>query len=103
MSCDYDPGARPEMVPMQKTALRQLFDKHCRVVVTCLWPGGSGLVDATLESVVAEYRARGNAPVYGRDYVDLGYKAGNEAVMILMGARVGPTFPPHTPATPPAT
>ena len=93
MPCDYDPGGKPELVPMTKTALRQLFDKHCRVVIICLWPGGSGLVDETLESVVAEYRARGKAPVYGKDYVDLGYKAGNEAVMVLMGAGVAGAFP----------
>src|SRR5437763_2004739 len=93
MSCDYDPGSKPEVVPMTKTALRQLFDKHCRVVITCLWPGGSSLVDQTLESVVAEYRARGAAPRYGVDYVDLGYKAGNEAVMVLMGAGVAAAFP----------
>ena len=93
MSCDYDPGSKPEVVPMTKTALRQLFDKHCRVVITCLWPGGSGIVDQTLESVVAEYRARGKAPVYGTDYVDLGYKAGNEAVMVLMGKGVANAFP----------
>src|SRR5260221_889131 len=93
MSCDYDPGAKPELVPMTKTALRQLFDKHCRIVITCLWPGGSSLVDQTLESVVAEYAAKGRAPTYGVDYVDLGYKAGNEAVMVLMGADVAGTFP----------
>jgi hypothetical protein len=93
MSCDYDPGSKPEVVPMTKTALRQLFDKHCRVVITCLWPGGSGIVDQTLESVVAEYRARGQAPVYGKDYVDLGYKAGNEAVMVLMGMGIASAFP----------
>ncbi len=93
MSCDYDPGSKPEVVPMTQTALRQLFDKHCRIVITCLWPGGSSLVDQTLESVVAEYRARGIAPVYGKDYVDLGYKAGNEAVMVLMGKGVANAFP----------
>ena len=93
MSCDYDPGSKPEVVPMTKTALRHLFEKHCRVVITCLWPGGSSIVDQTLESVVAEFAARGEAPVYGRDYVDLGYKAGNEAVMVLMGKGVANAFP----------
>jgi len=53
-----------------------LFDKHCRVVITCLWPGGSGLVDETIEKVAAEYRANGHTLVYGKDYVDLGYKPG---------------------------
>jgi hypothetical protein len=93
MSCDFDPGSKPEMVPMMKTALRQLFDRHCRLVVTCLWTGGSGIVDQTLEEVVTEYRAKGVNLVYGRDYVDLGYKAGNEAVMVLMGKGIVNAFP----------
>lgn len=93
VSCDYDPGSKPEVVPMTRTALRQLFEKSCRPVVICLWPGGSGLVDATLESVANDMRATGQPLVYGRDYVNLGYKAGNEAVMVLMGKGVGNAFP----------
>jgi len=93
MSCDYDPGGKPELVPMTRTALRHLFDRKCRVVVTCLWTGGSGLVDETLEGLAQEYRAAGHELVYGRDYVDLGYKAGYEAVMVLMGKGIANAFP----------
>lgn len=93
MPCDFDPGAKPELVPMMKTALRHLFDKHCKVVITCLWPGGSGLVDRTLAEVVAEYAAKGIPLVDGTDYVFLGYKAGNEAVMVLMGQGIRNAFP----------
>jgi len=93
MSCDYDPGGKPEMVPMTRTAFRQLMERHCRVVITCLWTGGSGLVDATIESMAQEMRAEGHDIVYGRDYVDLGYKAGYEAVMVLMGKGIANAFP----------
>jgi hypothetical protein len=93
MSCDYDPGGKPELVPMTRTALRHLFDRKCRVVVTCLWTGGSGLVDETIEGLAQEYRAAGHELVYGRDYVDLGYKAGYEAVMVLMGKGIANAFP----------
>jgi hypothetical protein len=93
MSCDYDPASRPELVPMTVTALRQLWDRHCRVVVTVLWNGGPALVNQTIESVANEYRARGVRLVDGVDYVNLGYKSGNEAVMVLMGQNVKSTFP----------
>lgn len=93
VACDFDPGSRPELVPMMKSSLRQLFDKKCRVVVTCLWPGGPALVDQTLEQVADEYRARGVPLVSGVDYVDLGYKAGNEAVMVLMGQGIANAYP----------
>lgn len=90
MSCDYDPGAIPEMVPMTKTALRQLLDKKCKVVITVLWNGGPGLVERVVnEVIVQEYPDR----QYGVDWVNLGYKAGNEAVMVLMGQGIANAFP----------
>lgn len=89
MSCDYDPGTIPEMVPMTRTALRQLWDKHCKVVVTVLWTGGPGLVDRVIAEVAAEYPDK----KYGVDWVNLGYKPGNEAVMVLMGQGIMTAFP----------
>ena len=91
MSCDYDPASRPELVPMTQTALRQLWDRHCKVVVTVLWNGGPGIVDETLRGVAAEPQYRDRK--YGVDWVNLGYKAGNEAVMVLMGQGIASTFP----------
>jgi len=91
MSCDYDPSTIPEMVPMTRTALRQLWDKDCRIVVTVLWNGGAGLVDRVINEVAAEPKYRGK--VYGIDWVNLGYKAGNEAVMVLMGQGIANAFP----------
>jgi hypothetical protein len=90
MSCDYDPGARPEMVPMTKTAFRHLLSKDCKVVVSVLWNAGPGLVDATLREVAEkEFPTK----QYGVDYVNLGYKAGDDAVMLLMGQGIAKTFP----------
>ena len=90
MPCDYDPGAIPELVPMTKTALRQLLNKHCKVVVLCLWETGPGLVDRVLREVIdKEYPQL----VYGEDYVYLGYKAGREAVMVVMGQGIAHAFP----------
>jgi hypothetical protein len=91
MSCDYDPASRPELVPMTQTALRQLWDKNCKIVVTVLWPGGSGIVDQTIRGVAAEPEYRNKK--YGVDWVNLGYKSGNEAVMVLMGQGVASAFP----------
>ena len=89
MSCDYDPAAKPELVPMTKTGLRQLFDKNCSVVITVLWDGGPGLVEEVLREVASEYPNK----QYGVDYVNLGYKEGREAVMVLMGQGVANAFP----------
>ena len=89
MPCDYDPSGAPEMVPMTRTALRQLFRKHCKIVMLNLWNGGSGITDQVLRETVAEFPGLR----YGVDYVNLGYKAGNEAVMVLMGQGILNAFP----------
>ena len=90
MSCDYDPSARPEMVPMTRTAIRQLMKKDCKVVVTVLWNAGPALVDATLADVITkEFPSK----QYGIDWVNLGYKAGDDAVMVLMGKGIANAFP----------
>jgi hypothetical protein len=89
MSCDYDPSARPEMVPMTKTAFRHLLSKNCKVVVTVLWNAGPGLVEATLNEVATEFPGK----TYGVDWVNLGYKAGDDAVMVLMGQGIKNAFP----------
>jgi hypothetical protein len=88
MSCDYDPGAIPELVPMTRTALRQLWQKDCKVVVTCLWNGGPGLVDNVVREVAAEMSKQD-----GVDFVNLGFKEGREAVMVVMGQGIANAFP----------
>jgi hypothetical protein len=88
MSCDFDPASGPELEPMVRTTLRQLFRKHCKVVVVVLYPGGARVVDGIVQNV-----ARDSRQVDGVDYVNLGYKAGNEAVMVLMGQSIAEVFP----------
>lgn len=87
LACDWDPGGKPEMQPMTRTALRHLFSRKCKVVITCLWNGGPGIVDETCRGVATEM-----GKTYGVDWIDLGYKAGNEAVMVLMGQSIVNTF-----------
>ncbi len=95
MSCDYDPAARPELEPMTRTTLRQLFRQRCKVVVLALYQGGAVLVDQIVRDVANDRRQ-----VYGVDYVNLGYKAGNEAVLVLMGQSIPGTFPRDQNGTP---
>lgn len=89
MSCDYDPGSIPELVPMTRTAFRHLMSHNCKVVVTCLWYGGPGLVDSVISEVAREFPQKR----YGEAWVNLGYKAGNEAVMVLLGQGIANAFP----------
>jgi hypothetical protein len=88
VSCDFDPASRPELEPMARTTLTHLFRRKCKVVVVCLFQGGARFVDMLVEDV-----ARSRHLTYGVDYVNLGYKSGDEAVMVLMGQSLAKTFP----------
>lgn len=89
LACDYDPSGIPEMVPMTRSTFRHLLARDCRVVALGLWPGGPGLVDSVLRETAREFPAKR----YGVDWVHLGYKSGNEAVMVLIGQGLASAFP----------
>ena len=77
LSCDYGPSTKPEIHPMAVGVLRHLFEKGHQVYVTCLWPDGQFMAREALEQVAEnEYDL-----TYGEDYVLLGFRPGNEAVI----------------------
>lgn len=77
LSCDYGPSTKPEIHPMAVGVLRHLFENGHQVYVTCLWPDGQFMARDALDQVaVNEYGL-----TYGEDYVLLGFRPGNEAVI----------------------
>ena len=77
LSCDYGPSTKPEIHPMAVGVLRHLFEKGHQVYVTCLWPDGQFMARDALDQVAEnEYGLN-----YGEDYVLLGFRSGNEAVI----------------------
>ena len=85
---DFDPASAPELMPMMNSAVRHLFRKNCRIIALELWPGGPPLVDGVLHRLANEMGKK-----YGTDYVNLGYKSGNEVVMLAFGSTFSGTFP----------
>lgn len=77
VSVEYSPSTKPENHPMTVSILRHLFRNNHKVFVTCLWPDGQFMAQEALEQVaVKEFNK-----VYGEDYVFLGFRPGNEAVI----------------------
>jgi hypothetical protein len=93
---DYDPSTIAENYPMHLAAVRQLMARNVKIVAVELYPGGPPLTDRVLRLAGEEYKKRD-----GIDYVNLGYKSGNEAVMSAMGsAGIQRTFPADRSGTP---
>lgn len=87
VSIDYDPASMPELQPMLKAILRHCFGKNLKVVLLGFWPLGLPLGTEGLNQVATEYHK-----VYGIDYVNLGYRPGDVAVMVGMGKNIKSFF-----------
>jgi len=85
---DYDPGTTAENYPMHLAAVRHLMRRNVKIIGVELYPGGPPLADQVLRIAGAEYGKKQDV-----DYVNLGYKVGNELVMSSMGSSIPTTFP----------
>ena len=77
ISCEYGPSTKPEIHPMVVSLLHHLFKNGHKVYVVCLWPDGQFMAEEALYEVAE--KAYGLE--YGKDYVLLGFRPGNEAVV----------------------
>ncbi len=77
VSFEYGPSTKPEIHPMAVALLRHLFEKDVKVYITCLWPDGQFMAMEAIQQVAVNQYNK----VYGEDYVLLGFRPGNEAVI----------------------
>ena len=76
-SVEYSPSTRPENHPMTISILRHLFKNDHKVFITCLWPDGQFMAQDAINQVAKQEFNK----TYGIDYVFLGFRPGNEAVV----------------------
>jgi len=77
VSFEYGPSTKPEIHPMTYAVLRHLFKNGHKVYITCLWPDGQFMAEEAIEDIAEqEFNL-----TYGKDYVLLGFRPGNEAVV----------------------
>ncbi len=77
VSFEYGPSTKPEIHPMTYAVLRHLFKKEQKVYITCLWPDGQFMAEEAIDDIaIGEFNLN-----YGEDYVLLGFRPGNEAVV----------------------
>lgn len=78
ISYDYGPSMAPEVEPMSNAFLRHSLAKGHKVYLMGLWATGQSIAATAIDSVV---RREFPEKVYGVDFVNLGYKAGNQGVL----------------------
>jgi hypothetical protein len=95
MSMDYSPGAAPEIHPQAIAITKHLFSKNMRVMFMGISQYASQFARDAIKEALTLHEAE-----YGVDYVDLGFKPGEEATVTAMGRNVHNTFPEDTYGTP---
>ena len=90
MAWDYDPASEGELGPMAHSFIRQAAQKGHRLYFISLWPVGAQMIRSSTSKVIGEYYPDMK---YGTDWVDLGFKAGNEAVIKTIVTDFGQIFP----------
>lgn len=78
MSFDYGPSTVPEVSPMAHAVIRHCLERDLKIVFMALWATGQNLLTSTVDSVA---RLEFPNKVYGVDYANFGYKAGNQGVI----------------------
>ncbi len=78
LAFDFDPGSEGELGPMATSFVRHCVEKNHKMYFIALWPLGRQMIDNNIEKVI---RADFPEKEYGVDYVNLGFKAGNEGVI----------------------
>jgi hypothetical protein len=88
ISFDFDPSSKPELAPQGFAVLRHCFRKKHKVVAMGLWVTG-----VTMAKDIVQKTAKESGAKNGEDYVYLGWKPGNFAVIEKMGTDIHGCFP----------
>ncbi len=90
ISYDFDPAMAPEVQPMANAFSRHCLVKGHKLVFMCLFATGQSQLNVTYEDVInVDFPDK----VDGEDYVNFGYKAGNEGVLNVIVSNFKKMFP----------
>jgi hypothetical protein len=80
IALDYDPAGMGELQPMAAALTRHAALRKCKIYFLTLWPTGPAFIADMTRLLRTEFPQM----EYGRDYVNLGFRAGEMAVVKLI-------------------
>jgi hypothetical protein len=81
ISFDYGPGTEIENQPMAEAIMRHCMERGHRIILMALWATGPPQIQLATQHVFEGDQATHLGKVYGEDYLDIGFKAGNQGVI----------------------
>lgn len=88
LSADFDPASLAELGPMYLGTIHHLFRRNLRIINVSTWPAGPPETRQVFEVVAPRY-----GKVYGVDWVELGFKPGDDVAMGQIAQSVRSAFP----------
>jgi hypothetical protein len=78
VSFDYGPSTVPENQPMAEAVVRHILHKDLKLYMMAVWPTGPPQAEVLITNVIeTDFPNK----VYGTDWINLGYKAGNQGLI----------------------
>lgn len=78
---DFDPSSVPECLPMAMALSRHVLSSSKKLIVYTNYPETGPIADRVLEPLAKEYHR-----TYGVDFVNLGFKPGNDVLLLSLGS-----------------
>ena len=85
---DFDPTSIPECQPMAIALCRHVMKRGLPLIVYTNYPPTPPIADRILTELGKEYNRK-----YGTDYVNLGFKTGNDVLLLTLGSSWTAPFP----------
>jgi hypothetical protein len=97
LAFDYDPASEGELGPMATAMVRHCCEKDHKLYFLALWPVGTRMIEDKIAEIV-----RPDYPQYveDTDFVNLGFKAGNEGVINVIVTDIKKLFTTNHKGTP---
>lgn len=90
LSFDFDPAMAPEVQPMANAISRHCLEKGHKIIFMSLWATGQALLTQMLDNnILPDFPEKTDLV----DYVNVGYKAGNEGVLNVIVTDFKKMFP----------
>jgi hypothetical protein len=83
LSADFDPASAAELLPMYQATIYQLLKRNMRVINVATWPAAPPYTREEFEKAAPIYKKK-----YGVDWVELGFKPGDDVAMGQIGQSV---------------
>lgn len=88
LSADFDPASAAELYPTYQATIHHLMRRGIRVINVATWPAAPPYTRKAFDAIAPAYGRQ-----YGTDWVELGFKPGDDVAMAQISQSVKTTYP----------